>query len=217
MLEDRIDNVKFSNLKNYFLCKLIKGELLKTDILNMAAEYCIQTDSPGYSVAIVRIENYDDLELNLSDADLQIEKFAIKNILEENVEIHGYGYLFEISDRDYGIILTGNIGQHKNDDLNRIISEFTGLIKKYTSDEMLMIIGEPVNSIFEVGASYKKALALMETEALNNMVDLNKGRNNLDEILQYIQLHFREDINLKRLSEIFYISSVYLGQLFRSC
>lgn len=39
-------------------------------------------------------------------------------------------------------------------------------------------------------------------------------QSNINEIVHYIDNHYWEELNLKRLSDVFYVSSAYLGQLF---
>lgn len=58
-------------------------------------------------------------------------------------------------------------------------------------------------------------------EICNGMIEsiMNKRnypvQNNMKEIIRYIEKYYWKDLNLKKLADIFYVSSAYLGQLFK--
>lgn len=48
-----------------------------------------------------------------------------------------------------------------------------------------------------------------------NATKSKKHNTRMDEIIAYVQAHYADELNLKELSKLFYVNSVYLGQLFK--
>jgi Response regulator containing CheY-like receiver domain and AraC-type DNA-binding domain len=320
-------------LKEYFLFKFVRGELLK-DFSSKAIEYDIDLYCESFCFVIIEIDNYGEFLLNLSEDDIYLKKFEMRNIIEELIKNRNKVHLFDYSDNQFGLLITGS-GKFQSEMVFELSSDIANCIYKYLNESITIGIGEIVLNSSEIKTSYKKALYALERkmfshsgkvlryedfiefdniqniewkdaellEAIrkcdrrliyeeimkfyneanrinlslsiirriisnivldiskiivehngdwdklyaNKNIDLEKiilfgtlsefkeyilnisvdacqfiealmnqkSGNALDEIKIYIQQHHFEDFNLKELSGMFYINSVYLGQLFK--
>lgn len=104
--------------------------------------------------------------------------------------------------------------------INNLIVEIMKIIKDVNGDvdefvlKHCQFVGLLKNLCFK--EVKQKTLELcLESSAYIKLLKSNNSRGVINEVEKFIKKHYMEDINLKLLSEKFYINPVYLGQQFK--
>ena len=104
--------------------------------------------------------------------------------------------------------------------IDRLIRAVNGTVRTMGGDELALLSCAALADWRERPMTLdglKKLSAAFVAEASEYMAELRKERakGSIHQIRQYIERHFRENINLKVIAQQYYMNPVYLGQLFK--
>ncbi|MDX8045526.1 response regulator [Gracilibacillus sp. S3-1-1] len=104
---------------------------------------------------------------------------------------------------------------------NRILFSLSAIVKRYSVEtaETQRFIWKVQQAIWELNAQkqvidYLSQLASIIMEKVNN-TRVSDGKFIVDGVKRYIDQHYGSDITLSHLSELFYINSAYLSEIFK--
>jgi two-component system response regulator YesN len=179
-------------------------------------------------VAIAELDGHKENENGRTAEDAALIRFSVCNILEEILEKHRCGYLFEEAEYRFGLILGTGGGKPGTELLQSILTEMCVCVKDYTGENILIGAGNAVESADRLYVSCRQAVKALDTKLCKQFKqvfffhDLEAGpekqhnsENVIDRVLQYIELNYSEELSLKKLSDLFYINQFYLGQLIK--
>lgn len=103
------ENIKINKalelLKNEFFLKVIDGVIARReDILQQAKEVDISFEWKYFLTVIIEIDNYHELISRYSAQDMDLYKFAIKNVAEEICSRYGKGYAFTRDNGEVAVV-----------------------------------------------------------------------------------------------------------------
>lgn len=213
-LKEKNENEKNGYLKDLFLMKLVKGELF-TDSEKDKLESYFDLNCENFCTLIIEVKGNRTYCPVAKASDILHQKLAIRHIIEEILRNDSMGYVFEISGEQFGILLTGKKSVLNPEIISGIISNIDEVLRKYAGLHVLIGEGEIVKSVEEIKNSFLKAIKSLEVCNLIESRGESESDRNLDAVLKYIYSNYSNEINLKKLSEVFFMNPVYLGQLFK--
>lgn len=219
--------------RNKFMFDLVQGHLTQSKIDFHAAIYGGLVDYVEYSLALIELKGlYEWVGKSLEQASLI--RYGILNIMEEMIELPGYGYLFDYANGYLGVLLYGNAYTVQYASLHSCLEAVRVNIFTFLKIEVNVGFSHPIAKLRELPAARIQATKALEYAGLSSdskviryeevtdsrhweKTHLREGKSKLiiDKILQYISLNYHEDLNLKSIANIFYINPAYLGQLFK--
>lgn len=216
-------------IRTLYLHNLMIGELMpllmpQRDISSMEKQYYANY----YCVMLLRIQNLEQLEDTTKEEEYKLYRYIICNLSDE---IFGSG--FKCKAVDMGEELVGVLFFLEEKD---IAEEYVLLFKqlKDFAERTFHItvfgsLGKIVDSQKDIGISCQKARQYLEMNQLisreelidsNNQVSINyqeKNKKLVDSILEYTDYNFcNPELSLKNISQIFGLSTTYLGKIFKS-
>ncbi len=216
-------------IKSLYLHHLALGEQLPLFLSGKQMEELrkdIQADY--YCVMLFRIQSRDALPEEIREEELKICRYAVCNLSDEI-----FGSLFRCRAVDLGEELVGLLFLLDKQEMNE---EYILCFKqlKECADQMFDInvtgsLGPIVNDQKDVYISCQKARQYLEMNQLinredlidsNNQVSMNyleKNQKLIESILEYTECYFNHpDLSLKSISQVFGLSSTYLGKIFKA-
>jgi Response regulator containing CheY-like receiver domain and AraC-type DNA-binding domain len=325
---------KREKLKDYFLLRLINGDVHDDLIKQTAFDNDISFKSKNFCVAVINIDNYEEFTMIMSGKDIDVLRHKIRNVIINDSFGFSGGYLVESAEDQFCIIFFDGKGKTLNgNNLTSITAEIVKSVNVYWSEGVVAGIGNIVDSPGKIADSYKNAVLAMEyrfydsinsvfnyenikrdwpvewenTKLMNAIVNCNRKEaadqidllfcelknnqiplaitqslmmeinrklykvaleyngdwsnisknksfymqnslknynylklkddllnicneicnhiekvrccntlsNSLEKVIAYVNGHYNEQISLKKLANLFYVNSVYLGQLFK--
>ena len=182
---------------NHYILKPVDEETL----LNALSE--IRTEISEYS----DFSQSNHTDILLSDALMHAISKNDSSAIEQEID----KYLNDISKRPLPSISVTAFRNHLFVEVMKAVHALGGsagdFIEKHP--QLILDTNSSVNDL-------KPALYDFCRDCAQFMMDLKSKQTNglMVKIEQYIQANYHESINLKKLSEVFYINPVYLGQLF---
>jgi two-component system response regulator YesN len=158
-LQDRMkEKEKAGALKDFFLNKLIRGEIYQ-DPIQAALKYEIQLKASRYGVMIVSIDRYGEFLLSLAGDEIGWKRFAISNVIQELLPVNSY--LFDISERQFGVLLceTMLFGEAQ---CTEIAGRIADSMNKYVKENVTIGIGQLVEEPANIRQSYVTAQKALE-------------------------------------------------------
>lgn len=208
------------NLKNMLLIKLINGDLTEEDAIKTSSDHNINLyDTKRLCICILDIPDLLKPKSSISKSDIHLKRFIINNVMEELIGSKPSRYFCEYSKGRYCIIAASTDMELKTDLLVDEMDDLAKSFKEFCDLDIIIAVGNIVNTVSELTNSYKSASALFDLKLgtdINERVlyhSLADSSTDIIEILRYINKHYHEELSLKKLSEVFYISPSYLGQL----
>lgn len=208
------------NIKNMLLVKLINGDLTEEEAMKTALAHNIKLHcAKSLCVCIVDIPTLLKGQSSLSKSDIQLKKFIVNNIMEELLGSKPSRYCCEYSKGRYCILAASADAELKAELLVDEMHTVAGSLKEFCDPDVTIAVGSIVGSASRLTESYKSAAALFDLKlgAAGNEKVLyaacSDSSTDIIKILRYIHRHYHEELSLKKLAEVFYISPSYLGQL----
>lgn len=216
-------------IKSLYLHNLMLGDQMPLFVpqkeLNILKE---QYRANYYCVLLIKIQNMDPIEDADWEEEYKIYRYAICNLSDEI-----FGNVFTCKAVDMGEEYVGLLFFLEKDAIaDEYVLGFKQL-KEY-AEKLFHIsvsgsLGLIVNDQKDIVVSYQKARQYLEINQLisreelidsNNQVSINyqeKNKKLVESILEYTEYNFNNpDLSLKSISQIFGLSTTYLGKIFRS-
>lgn len=186
---DTLSDLKYS----YGSCKKAKEQKFfycDNDIIyyeRLEAIDCETTLMDGL-IEAVKANKTDEIKLQIENI---IEKVQREHVEKEILKVHLRSYIFEI--------IKFIAQKHGN------VEEFKEFYARLSNIQRYN-----VKEIQEILVAFSESCSYYLSSLSNNRV-----KNVLDEIVAYIESNYSQDLSLKILAKKFYISPIYLGQLFK--
>jgi len=147
-------------LKEKFLTRLVKGEYKYIGNIKTKFEFFKMGIHPGnIKVGIVRIDDYFSMLNRFSNEDMELMKFAVKNITGELIGSRFNCDVFESNDDIIAII---NIDEEQKSSFQSILDEIRQKIKSFLGFAVSIGVGNYYSSIDDLQHSYDEALEALE-------------------------------------------------------
>ena len=198
-------------LKDYFLIRAARGEIVK-DADKSAREFGISLSGKRALILAVQLENLAGTSGSTDIGDMAPGRLVVKNILEELLEEGKKGFLFEDIEYHFGILYLSSEedAARLQDEVRCFVHNAEEKVKRFASDSKIAVgIGCIAGDWDSLKDSYRSA-----ADSLSR-ARYNKLDRRISDILNYIETNYQEDLSLKKLSSVFFINSIYLGQLFK--
>ncbi len=196
-------------MKNALFGKLIRGELTAKPYEAAAAVGVELRNTDVYRMIAISVDRYDEI-LSVSGEELALKRFAIENVIGEL--IGSRGYLFEISERCYGCLAVESAADHEADgDLFRLADRMADAIQRYVKEPASVGVGSAVTGIEQIQESCLEALQMAEYRRRG----LGDPEKRIRAAVEYVDSHYKNDLNLKGMARLFHYNAVYFGQLFK--
>ncbi|MEN6315706.1 MAG: response regulator [Clostridiaceae bacterium] len=217
--EVRQDNEKLESL---FLIRLINGDLSPEEILKNPAGRKIGLENvKSLCICIMDVSSCLNKISQTPDTDKSQKRLKIRYVLEELLGKTKTKYFCEYSKGCYSILFTSTDTSLKTEQLVVESDKIAKAVKSQCDIDPIIAIGDIVASATDLKASYHVASSLLDIRKIidgrENILYRLASNSSTDiiEILMYINMHYAEELNLKKLADIFFISPVYLGQLLK--
>ncbi|MFB9760755.1 response regulator transcription factor [Ectobacillus funiculus] len=196
-LEENADLVR-----NSFLCKWVKGKLVKEEIYEQLRYFRLDWDKAGVFVFKFRMKV---AEGSLGEAwDMDLLLFSIKNIIEELLSSYAPHVVFpDEKNHIVAIIPMGEI-----EPMYQLIKKFEEVIEKLTGKKVMIAKQLVEQPVFEMANVYNKLVeALNEQSMIMPVVLLAK---------RYIErYYYKQDLNLQEVAQAVNVSPTYLSRLLK--
>lgn len=147
-------------LREKFLMSLIRDEYLqptslgeKLDFLNLE----LPQESP-YIVLLVAIDDQVDVLDTRSERDKQLLAYSVLNIVQELIDLHGRGYVFENRTGEYvGILILDECWEEREATLLALSGEIRDNLSRWLKISVTIGVGEEVQGLGRLPLSFKRA------------------------------------------------------------
>jgi two-component system response regulator YesN len=155
---------KKNTLRDFFLSKLIKGEIHK-DVIEAGSNYDIDLSGEQFIMMIVSIDRYGEFLLSLPGEEIGWKRYAMGNVIQELLP--SKSYLFDISEQQFGILLCNCIlpadeGLLQQANAMEIANRITECMISYVKESVTVGIGTMVNTPMEIRYAYQTAQKALE-------------------------------------------------------
>ena len=181
-----------------------------------------------YCVMLIRIQNMEQLEEAAREEEYKLYRYIIGNLSDE---IFGSG--FRCKSVDMGDELVGVLFFLEEKSIAKEYVLLFRQLKDFAETTFRITIigsmGQIVTHSKEIGLSYQSAKQYLELNQLigrEELIDANhqvsiqyqeKNKKLVDSIKEYTEYHFNNpELSLKLISQIFGLSTTYLGKIFKS-
>ena len=186
-------------LRETVLYRMLSGKIGKLEAKEKLEGLGIAFRRGKYQAAVLKLKEQHTIGIMY-----QIAVLADK-ILSRNQS----GAAFVYSDREIVMIFCGIRDMQHCDNLKKEIQEKAEEKYQFTS---VLLSGELVDEVEELPYSYASACKKTEGPIASEEKDYSKL---IKDVLDYIEVHYTENLTLKNLGERFYVNSSYLGYLFK--
>ncbi|HZG58665.1 response regulator transcription factor [Paenibacillus sp.] len=153
-----------SALRDQFLRRWAHGQAGTKEFLEQ--RHLLHLDKPceGYYCLLIEMDFFQNLHEHCTDREIELKRFAIRNILEE--VCRDAGFVFEESEERYGFIGFGSGGDLASDAIYRLAETIAGSVRKYTKDTVSIGLGENAPTVEAVASSFKRAEKALDEKFL---------------------------------------------------
>lgn len=151
------------SLKLHFLTNLVNGVIkTKEEILCQAEEANISFNYKYYVINIIELDDYHKLEEIYSPMDLDLYKYAIKNVAEEICSKYGEGNTFSVDNSQ----IVSIFGMEYNDTsvLKSLVYEIKSSIDSILDFSVTITIGDIFSDIEKIHSSFKECRKRSESK-----------------------------------------------------
>lgn len=216
-------------IRTLYLHNLMIGEQMplfvpQKDIISMETQY----KADFYCVMLLRIQNLEQLEDSVREEEYKLYRYIIGNLSDEI-----FGSSFHCKAVDMGEELVGVLFFLDEKAIAEEYVLFFKQLKDFAERTFRITVsgslGQIVDRQKDIVVSYQKARQYLEMNQLisreelidsNNQVSINyqeKNKKLAESILEYTEYNFNNpELSLKNISQIFGLSTTYLGKIFKS-
>ena len=216
-------------IRTLYLHNLMIGEQMplfvpQKDIISMETQY----KADFYCVMLLRIQNLEQLEDSVREEEYKLYRYIIGNLSDEI-----FGSSFHCKAVDMGEELVGVLFFLDEKAIAEEYVLFFKQLKDFAERTFRITVsgslGQIVDRQKDIVVSYQKARQYLEMNHLisreelidsNNQVSINyqeKNKKLVESILEYTEYNFNNsELSLKNISQIFGLSTTYLGKIFKS-
>lgn len=192
---------RMKNLRENTLARLMEGNIGKHELRDKLEKLDIQLGRGPYIVTVFQFPTAVFEEQSFfSKLDLCEEECSkIMQREEEGLVCSMNGNLVVLYDKEL-----------PDEKLGYINERLAKAITRYMEQEVNIYLGKPVGEVEEIAFSYLDAKSRNKENT-----EKKKYSKQIQDLLDYIDDHFREEISLKEAAELFYINPSYLGYIFK--
>ncbi len=129
-----------SALRDQFLRKLAHGQVNRRELEEQNRLLNLKGEEENYNCLIVEMDFLSADNGNLTERDIELKSYAVRNVLEELCDKKGY--IFEDSEDRYGVILSGSAGVWQEQSLREFAEEIAKAIKVNVKETVSIGIGD---------------------------------------------------------------------------
>ncbi|MCQ6561192.1 response regulator [Paenibacillus mendelii] len=176
MISRKLD-LSASAARDQMLKRWTHGNIGADEAINQLLLWGVSlVDCRSYRCLVVELDFQETMNTYMTEADIDLKRFAVRNVLEELLV--GKGYMFEELPERFGIVCFG-------DDMAGIeetaISELAGLLQEsaltYAKMPITIGIGESVHLAAEVKKSFHSAKRLLDRKFLLGSLSIITGNS----------------------------------------
>lgn len=228
IMDKRLQEKKFYHgqtmMKDHLLKEWAHGYLEDPKLIEeLCAVGTIQNQL--YRVLLIDPKEIDPSSNYGTDPKLKLQRFAIRNVLEEVAAPKGF--LFSESDMRFGMVIIGVEGDIAEASINQKAEEMIEAVNQFTKHSIVISAGPAVTSFHDVVYSYLTALKQLEADtnkakhSIMVMNDLkwkqeNQSSQVVNAIKDRVQSQYHLNLNMRLIANQIFMNSAYLGQLFIS-
>lgn len=169
-------------------------------------------DTGGINIApfMERHPTFQLIMINMeTDRMVHLEHFIIENVLTELIERHGHGFVVSFDMKS----LLGLISINGDISMKVLLDELRIHLKKYLKVPFQMMHSDPIADFNLVSYNVQR----MRQESVTQEFEYYAtGSSRAIEIaLQYINMHYIEDLTLEKVASIVFLNPVYFSQVFK--
>ncbi len=216
-------------IRTLYLHNLMVGEPMplfipQKDISSLEKQY----SANFYCVMLLHIQNLEELTETAREEEYKLYRYVIGNISDE---IFGSG--FQCKSVDMGDELVSVLFFLEDKAMAEEYVLFFKQLKEFAEKSFYITVSGSLGQIVagqkSISLSYHKAKQYLEMNQLinreelidsNNQISINyqeKNKKLVDSILDYTEYNFNNpELSLKNISQIFGLSTTYLGKIFKS-
>lgn len=197
-------------LQNHLLRSLIFEDAPVGDICGMFTKYDIYSGNMSFCILVAGTSGTDriflDKTANMQYADL------LRRFIDESFSATLDVCVFEDGeDRFVAVLADKGLGMDKVV-LDGLASNIETKGIHGTDAYSIACCGEIVYDPLSIRKSYATAIA-----SYKQRCEYREGRTccNVQDIVKYVHVHYNEELNLKKVADMFFVNPAYLGQLFK--
>ena len=216
-------------IRTLYLHNLMVGEPMplfvpQKDVCSMEKQY----SANFYCVMLLHIQNLEELTDTVREEEFKLYRYVVGNLADEI-----FGSCFQCKSVDMGDELVGVLFFLEDKSMAEEYVLFFKQLKEFAEKTFRINVSGSLGQIVAVQKSirisYHKAKQYLEMNQLinreeiidsNNQVSINyqeKNKKLVDSILEYTEYNFNNaELSLKNISQIFGLSTTYLGKIFKS-
>ncbi|WP_162463078.1 response regulator [Paenibacillus psychroresistens] len=193
-------------LRDQFLKKLAHNQIKKNEYSDQLKLLEMHTSFESICCLLVEMDFFHPLDANWTGQEIELKRFAIRNIIEE---ICGRsGYVFEVSEERYGIVYIGTDDELDDEFMMEWAGELAEAVRLYAKETVSIGLGQTVSQIQDAHQSFHSAEAALDGKFLmgNNAVlkSITPIMNNIEqkqllnleeEVLAAIKSYHREHVS----------------------
>ena len=168
LFREREKALKTNQLRNYFLSRLVRGELPEKSIEKEAELYGIATKGVHFCVFIVELSESKGDEINTFENDIELKLFSMANVVEEIMLEFYKGIPFMLSDTRLGILVTDGVHPLEAPGMNAFMVKIADYLQKYLKQNTWIGSGNVVPSILQIAHSCRGAEKALEMRFYDN-------------------------------------------------
>lgn len=192
---------RMKNLRENTLARLMEGNIGKHELRDKMEKLNIRLGRGPYIVTVFQFPTVLFEEQSF---------FSKLDLCEEEC-----GKIIQREETGLVCSMNGNLvvlydKELTNEKLDYINGRLARAIGKHMEQEVNIYMGKPVGETDEIAFSYLDAKSRNKEKK-----EKKKYSKQIQDLLNYIEDHFREEISLKEAAELFYINPSYLGYIFK--
>ena len=153
-------------IHDFFFRKLVRGEPFQENEFKHN-DWLMLKNYECFVMLMVELDDFDESLLQLSESDILLKKFAIRNVLEEIVEDTGIGIVYEENNHRLGILLSGSTSQLTQLSIKSLTNKMIEFTECYAKQFISIGVGHKVYRKEEISSSYQKASLALEKSFFN--------------------------------------------------
>lgn len=147
-------------MQDYFLRKLIRGESIEGEAAS-PQHWQTLLGRHYFRVLLVELVDYGDMLLELSESEVLLMRFAVRNILEDLARSFGDGFVFEESEQRLGLLLVGEERELSIEAIRPLLQQILEFTNRYARQRVRVGAGATVGRSTAIARSGQQAGAAL--------------------------------------------------------
>ncbi|WP_127579059.1 response regulator [Paenibacillus koleovorans] len=195
-LETQLMKSNLNYLREAVFQRLASGlDLGRFDITSFIERY------PSFHLVMVRMD---------SDKKLTLEHFMIENVLSELIEMHGDGFVVSIDN----LSLLSLVKLRAGVELEELVGELRTHLKSYLKRVPFKVLSSEL--LHDLRAIPNELQRMRQASVSKEYEHYDSGGDTAIEVaLQYMKMHYHEELSLEKTASVVFLNPVYFSQLFK--